>query len=423
MNQQSPPSHEQALISVTQAQQQILELVKSVTETETVALNSAINRVLAENVISKIDLPGFDNSAMDGYALSSKALKKSGPDQHQDQKITLNLAGESFAGIPYQGEVVKTNECIRIMTGALLPPGCDLIIMQEQVTRHEKTIEIGTEYQAGDNVRHKGEDVRAGTQVLDAGKLLTPADIGLLAATGQASVQVYRKPRVAFFSTGDELRSLSDTLQAGQIYDSNRYMLNAMLSRMHVEVIDLGVIADDKQAIKSTLQTTAAKVDAIITSGGVSVGEADFVKQVLDEIGQIHFWRVAMKPGKPLAIGTIADCFFFGLPGNPVSVFATFYQFVQTALFKIMGTQAPEPIRFQARCLTELKKKPGRAEFQRGKLQRNKQGELEVASTGGQGSHVLSTLSQADCFILLSAENTGIKPGEMVEVQPLFGLV
>lgn len=421
MTPQVTTSDKQNLLSVSQAQQQILDLVKAITETETINLEQALNRVLATDITSKVDLPGFDNSAMDGYALASQALEKL--EIAENNKISLQVVGESFAGKPYSGPAIQATECVRIMTGAMLPPGCDLVVMQEQAIRDENSITINAAHKAGENIRRQAEDVQAGSVILTTGKQLSAADIGLLAATGHAQLLVYRKPKVAFFSTGDELSSLDKPLQAGQIYDSNRYMLQAMIKHMGMQAIDLGVIPDNKQAIKSALQTAAEQADAIITSGGVSVGEADFVKQVLDEIGAVHFWRVAMKPGKPLAIGTIANCFFFGLPGNPVSVFATFYQFAQAALLKIMGTQARSAVTFQARSLSDLHKKPGRAEFQRGIMRRNDNGELEVSTSGGQGSHVLSSLSQADCFIILSAENAGVRAGELVEIQPLYGLI
>jgi len=407
------------LLSIKAAQQRIIDTVHAITEIELVELKQAINRVLAEPIRSNLDIPGFNNSAMDGYAFSSKDLMQTDNSEH----ITLQLVGESFAGRPYSGDKIQANECIRIMTGAMMPDHCDCVVMQEQVSVKDNKITLARCYPAGENVRYRGEDVKINDEVLKPGKLLTPADLGLLAAVGQVKVPVFRKIRVAFFSTGDELRSITETLEPGQIYDSNRYLLHAMLERMHVEINDLGVIKDDKEKIRTMLSTAAKNNDVLITSGGVSVGDADYVKQVLEEIGRIHFWRVAMKPGKPLAIGTIGTCSFFGLPGNPVSVFATFYQFAQAALYRIMGVSEYQPVQTKAKCLSELKKLPGRAEFQRGKLQRNDLGELEVVSTGGQGSHLLSTLSQADCFIMLGTESAGVKVGDLVDVQPFFGII
>jgi len=407
------------LLSITQAQQKIIDLVSPVTDTEMVPLKSALSRVLADPISSSLDIPGFDNSAMDGYAISSQCLNS----ENKNEKITLTLIGQSFAGAPYQGAEIEPSQCIRIMTGAMMPKGCDAVVMQEQVKRGGDKIVFDNCHCAGENVRYRGEDLKTGDSVLAAGKLLKPADLGLLAAVGQSEISVYRKVKIGFFSTGDELKSISETLEPGQIYDSNRYLLDGMLSRLQVKILDLGVIPDDKDIIKSTLNNAAESCDVIITSGGVSVGDADFVKQVLDEIGEIHFWRVAMKPGKPLAIGTIKQCTFFGLPGNPVSVFATFYQFALAALYRIMGADSFHPVQFKAKCLCDLKKAPGRAEFQRGKLRRNDLGELEVDSTGGQGSHLMTTLSQADCFIMLNVENAGVKAGEMVDVQPFYGLI
>ena len=405
------------LLSVESAQRKILDLVEPIHQTELLPINQALHRVLAQAVQSNLAIPSFDNSAMDGYAVSSQSFKNADP----SSVVRLTVVGESFAGAPYTGAPIASNECVRIMTGAVLPNGADAVVMQEQVERDGTEAVISGSHSSGENVRYIGEDVKVGDEILPAGKLLRAADIGLLAAVGQTEVSVYRKLNVAFFSTGDELKSIDQTLEPGQIYDSNRYLLASVLAPLQVNVNDLGVLKDDRDLIKQTLSEASKNNDVIITSGGVSVGEADFVKQVLDELGQVHFWRVAMKPGKPLAIGSLGGCTFFGLPGNPVSVFATFYQFVLAALYKLMGAKRSTPVTFNVRCVSDLKKAPGRTEFQRGILTRNEQGEWEVAASGGQGSHMLKALAGANCFILLDAENAGVKAGELVTVQPFYG--
>jgi molybdopterin molybdotransferase len=295
--------------------------------------------------------------------------------------------------------------------------------MQEHVTADDEVIEIGVGHKTGQNVRMAGEDMSVGATVLAPGKQLLPAEIGVLASLGIAEVRVTRRLRVAFFSTGDELRSLGEPLEAGQIYDSNRYTLHGMLSRLGVEILDLGVIRDDRDAIRQAFRDAAAVADVVITSGGVSVGEADFVKQTLDEMGKVDFWKIAMKPGKPLAFGKLGDAMFFGLPGNPVSVMATFYQFVQPALQKMMGMTLLPALTLKVACAVELKKEPGRLEYQRGILQSDTDGNMSVATTGRQGSHVLSSMSQSNCFIILPAECTDVHRGDLVVVQPFAGLV
>lgn len=403
------------LLSVEDAQTKIAQLLGAPCGVEQLALRSALNRILAEEIISTINVPSYDNSAMDGYAVRSADLPGSG-------ETELRLVGKSFAGQPFDGGVA-TGCCVRIMTGAMLPVGADTVIMQEQVRAEGEQVWIKTGHQAKENVRYIGEDMAVNDVVLQPGRRLTPADLGVLASLGINEVRVRRRLRVAFFSTGDELRSVGQALQAGQIYDSNRYTLFGMLSRLQVELIDLGVIPDDRAAVRQAFQDAAACADVVITSGGVSVGEADFVKQTLDELGQVDFWRIAMKPGKPLAFGTLGTAVFFGLPGNPVSVMATFYQFAQPALLQMMGATQEAPLRLQLPTLSALKKAPGRTEFQRGRLQRDGDGRLAVSTTGMQGSHVLSSMSQADCFVILAAESSGAAIGDLVEVQPFAGLI
>jgi molybdopterin molybdotransferase len=309
------------------------------------------------------------------------------------------------------------------MTGAKMPHGADTVIMQEHVERGQDHIVISHGHQSGQCVRHAGDDIRRGATVMPAGRRLTAADIGLLASLGSIEVRVVRRIRAAFVSTGDELCPAGRPLADGQIYDSNRHTLHAMLQRLDADIIDLGIIADDRAAIEQTFAMAAAQADVLITSGGVSIGEADFVKETLERLGQVGFWKIAIKPGRPLAFGHIGKCLFFGLPGNPVSAMATFYTLVQPALLRLAGVAEVRPRYLRARLLTELKKKPGRLEFQRGILSLDAQGELQVSTTGGQDSHLLSSMGKADCFIIVPLESSRLAAGETVQVQPFAGLI
>ncbi len=402
------------LLSVEQARNKLLDYVSPITEVEYLPIKAALHRILAEAVRSDIAIPPFANSAMDGYAIRHADLQ-------QGQPTVLELVGKSFAGAPYTGSV-QAGECIRIMTGAPLPEDCDTVIMQEQTRADGKRISIQACAARGQNVRLAGEDIQPGAEVLTPGKRLEAADIGVLASIGKADVGVYRRIRVAFFSTGDELCNVGSPLAFGQIYDSNRYLLQGMLTQPAIDAIDMGVIPDRREAVEQAFRDAARISDVVITSGGVSVGEADYVKHTLDKIGEVNFWKVAMKPGKPMAIGRIGDCCFLGLPGNPVSTMATFYQFALPALKKLMGEAQTRPLVVKARCTQTLNKAPGRAEFQRGVLKHNGDGEIQVTPTGMQGSHLLTSMSRANCFILLSAENAGVEAGETVDVQPFYGL-
>jgi molybdopterin molybdotransferase len=353
---------------------------------------------------------------MDGYALAGSELPQAGA-------ASLEVVGTSWAGRPYSGEVGR-GQCVRIMTGATLPDATDTVVMQEHVRLDGARVVIDAGHRAGQNVRPVGEDIRCGELALGAGTLLRPAQLGLLASLGIGVVPVLRRPRVAIFSTGDELRSIGEELELGQIYDSNRYTLHGMLSRLQVEVIDLGVVADTREATLRAFESAAGQADAIVTSGGVSVGEADYVTETLERHGQIGFWKVAMKPGKPIAFGRFGSACFFGLPGNPVSVMVTFYQLVQPALRALTGAHDPDPpILVRARCETRLRKKPGRLEFQRGVLERRADGAYTVRSSGHQGAGVLRSMSDANCFIILPLEQGDMEPGAEVDVQPFAGLV
>ena len=401
----------QKLLSVEQGRKRILAAVSAIEATEQLHLRAALGRILCEPVVARIDVPPFANSAMDGYAVRSEDCPDSGA-------VTLEIIGSAFAGAPF-AERVGAGQCVRIMTGAVLPDGADTVLMQEHVSREQGQIRCEHRaVQQGQNVRYAGEDTRRGDTVLPAGRRLGAAELGLLASVGVAEVCVTRKLRVAFFSTGDELASAGTPLVRGQIYDSNRYALFGMLSRPEIECYDLGVIPDRREAVRTAFREAAAMADMVLTTGGVSVGEADYVTETLGELGEISFWRMAMKPGKPLAFGHVGNAVFFGLPGNPVSVMATFYQFVLPAIRKMTGQQALEPLMIQARSSQNLKKAPGRMEFQRGILQRGSDGQWQVSTTGLQGSHLLSSMSRANCFILLPAEDAGATEGDLVTVQP-----
>jgi len=403
----------QKLLSVEQGRKRILAAVPVIAAAEQLHLRAALHRILCEPVVSRLDVPPFANSAMDGYAVRSQ-------DCPDSQPVVLKIVGSSFAGAPFAGQV-GTGQCVRIMTGALLPEGADAVLMQEQVSRDAEQIRFEKRIvKSGQNVRYAGEDTRCGDTVLHAGHRLGAAELGLLASVGVAEVRVTRRLRVAFFSTGDELASIGTPLGSGQIYDSNRYALFGMLSRPEIECYDLGVIPDRRDAVRTAFQEASALADLVLTSGGVSVGEADYVTETLGELGEINFWRMAMKPGKPLAFGQLGKAVFFGLPGNPVSVMATFYQFVLPAIRKMTGEHAREPLLIQARSTHTLKKAPGRMEFQRGILEPGTDGQWHVSATGVQGSHVLSSMSKANCFILLPADGAGATEGDLVTVQPFL---
>ncbi len=404
----------QPLLSFEQAQQQIFEQISPMEETESLPLKEALGRTLGAPITSPINVPAYDNSAMDGYAVQ-------GGDLPTDGEITLQVVGSSFAGTPFNG-TMQSGQSVRIMTGAKIPQGADTVIMQEKATREEETVTFASkdQHKPGENVRRAGEDMRTGETVLQPGKTLGAAELGMIASLGYGSVEVKRRIKVAFFSTGDELCAAGETLGEGQIYDSNRYTVHGMLSALGVELIDLGIIRDQRDLIEQAFLDAAAQADVVITSGGVSVGEADFVKETLDKLGQVNFWRIAMKPGKPLAFGKVNDAWFFGLPGNPVSAMVTFLQFVRPAINHLAGRERINPLRIPLRCTTSLKKRPGRLEFQRGILTQGEQGETVVTGAGHQGSHILRSMSLADCFIVLPAENGGVEAGEWVEVEPFF---
>jgi len=395
------------LLPFEQALTNMLAQVSPITETLTLPIEQALHYVLAQDIASPLNVPPHDNSAMDGYAFTIESLTAN---------KTLTLVGRSMAGAPFQGEC-KAGECIRIMTGAKMPDCCDSVEMQENVSVEGEQITFLQEKSFGSHVRKAGEDIQLNQQVLQQGHRITAVDIGVLASLGVAEVKVYRKLKVALIATGDELKLPGQALRVGDIYESNSFVLSAMLKTLHVDVIDFGIIEDDFEAIKAAFVSADEQADAVISSGGVSVGDADYTKTVLDDLGEISFWKIAMKPGKPFAFGKLANSVFFGLPGNPVSALVTFHQLALVALTKMQNAEPLKRTHLSVKCVDELRKSPGRMDFQRGILSINEQGENVVASTGSQGSGILSSLARANCFIVLPSEQGKVQAGEMVTVQ------
>lgn len=417
---------------VDKARQFIRTFVSPVIGTERLAIRDALGRVLAENIISSVNVPAHDNSAMDGYAVRFADLSADG-------EVTLKVIGTAFAGKPFIGNLsdkAGAGESVRIMTGAVIPAGCDTIIMQEHVKLEGDNVRIlaGRIHKPGQHFRHAGEDLKIGQAALPKGKRLRPSELGLIASLGIPEISVYRRLKVAFFSTGDELRPVGSLLAEGQIYDSNRYTLYGMLTRLGCDAIDMGVVRDDPVLLEKAFIEAATIADVVITSGGVSVGEADFVRDLLSRLGEVVFWKIAMKPGRPLAYGKLGKlgniahngntAHFFGLPGNPVSVMVTFYQFVREALLVLMGQDPVPPLpSLKALCTSPLKKAPGRTEFQRGILSQDANGGWSVRVTGEQGSGILRSMAEANCFIILPSAQGNVAAGTEVEVQVMEGMV
>ncbi len=410
------------LIPFEQALATLLESVKPLIHIETRPLAHCLDRILAQDVRAPINVPGYDNSAMDGYAV-----------KHDDllEHSQLQQVGESFAGRPYS-KPLKQGQCVRIMTGAPIPIGADSVVMQEDVSVLNKSNQQWIDFSSinpfkkpatnaikrGCHVRHAGEDIRAGEIVLRKGKRLAPADLGLIASLGLAQLNVYRPIRVALLSTGDELRTPGQVLDEGCIYDSNRIVVSAMLKRLGADILDLGIISDDIRALEQAFETASTQCDVVISSGGVSVGDADYTKDVLTRMGEIGFWKVAIKPGKPFAFGHINDAVFFGLPGNPVSAAVTFHQLALPAIQKMAGEKTEQSISLEVPTQHSLKKRSGRTDFQRGVLSQNTLGQWQVCDTGSQGSGMLSSMSKSNCYIKLAADSTNVDAQQWVEVIP-----
>jgi molybdopterin molybdotransferase len=403
-SQESNPS-----LSIDAALERIKTAIHPVAGSEQVVLKNALGRVLSQSVYSPINIPHDRNSDMDGYALSSN-------DINRKQAFTLSLVGTSRAGRPFEGRL-QAGQCIRIFTGAVLPAQADSVIMQEQVRADGQAVLFPANTPSRQYIREVGEDIKQGSLLCAHPKKLNAIDLGLLASAGIYELTVKRPVKIAFFSTGDELTALGQPLQSGQIYDSNRYTLSGLLADAGHSVTDMGVIADNKQLLEDSFIEAAKHHDVIITTGGASVGEADYVKEILARCGEVNFWKIAIKPGKPLAFGKIGSCYFFGLPGNPVSVIVTFQQIVAPALKQLSGAPDSKPLQLTATCTTALKKAPGRQEFQRGIFTQDHNGEFFVVSSGRQGSNMLSSISRANCYIVLPTECKGVQAGDKVRIE------
>ena len=419
-------------LSVTEARNAISTLIQDIQlqakrsdAIEKLPLKQCLGRILANDILSPINVPATDNSAMDGFAFNSKDLKT------DREQIHLRIVGTVYAG---QTSVPPTqaSECIKIMTGAMMPPDCDTVIPQEftQLSDEGLITFAKDTVRAGENRRLRGEDLQTGKPAIQQGRILKASDIGLAASLGIAELGVYQRIKVAILSSGDELCDMSEPLVPGKIYDSNRFSLHACLSRLGFEIMDCGIVRDTPEDLRHAFTSASQKADVIISSGGVSVGEADFTKQIMDELGEVGFWKIAMRPGRPMAFGSLkpispktSPTVFFGLPGNPVAVMVTFYQFVRNALLQLNGALKPEIPLVLVQSSEAIRKKSGRTEFQRGVLFRNSEGKLFVKSTGSQGAGILRSMSEANCFMILHHDQGNIAPGDWVDVEIFDGLL
>jgi molybdopterin molybdotransferase len=406
------PCSLEPMLSFEAALDRIVSALQPVAGTERVTLKQALGRVAAEPVRAPLPMPHDRSAAVDGYAFRSADLDGVRP-------VRLRVAGASWAGKPFQGRLNR-GECVRIFTGAVVPDQADSVVMQEFAAAAGDTVALPADVGLRRFVREIGEDVQQGDLLCGEGKRLSAVDLGVLASAGVYEVAVKRPVTIAFFSTGDELTGIGQALAAGRLYDSNRYLLGGLLADPCYRAADLGVVGDSRELLEAALSGVAPDHDVIITTGGASVGEADFIAEVLGRLGEIHLWKIAMKPGKPLAFGKIGKAFFFGLPGNPVAVAVTFRQMVEPALRRLAGQAPASPLRLRAICTVPLKKEPGRLEFQRGMLTQNAQGEFFVAAGEGQGSHLLGAMSRSNCYIVLPADCAGVRANEPVWVEP-FG--
>ena len=405
---------ENRALSADEARAHLLAQVAPIAGREFVPLRSALGRILAADIVAPHDVPAHDNSAMDGYAVRCDSLAGDG-------KTRLQVVGSAFAGNAFSGLVGK-GQAVRIMTGAVLPAGADTVVVQEVTRVEDGAVVVPAGQKKGQNTRRAGEDLARGAVALAAGKRVGPAELGLIASLGIVEVAVRRRLRVAFFSTGDELASIGTPLAPGQIYDSNRYTLHGLLTRLGADLIDLGVVPDVPEALEATLREAAGVADAIITTGGVSVGEADFIREILARLGEVSFWKLNIKPGRPMAFGKVGDAWLFGLPGNPVAVMVSYTQFALDALLRLSGLDPlPERPLLTVTAANAIKKQPGRREYLRGTVAAV-DGRWQVKTTGNQGSGVLRSMSEANCFVVLPEDFAGVQAGDSVEVQLFEGL-
>ena len=396
------------LMPFAEAYQRLMSSIAVKQESQLVAIEDAVGRVLKSDLFSPVNVPPHNNSAMDGYAI-----------KHTDNadKVSYENVGSSFAGAPFYGNC-ENGQCIRIMTGAKMPSCCDTVIMQEQATVDGNMVRFNKAIRPAQNVRMAGEDIAKGDVVLAKGHKIKAVDIGLLASLGVETVEVVKAVTVAVLSTGDELKLPGQVLSDGDIYESNRFALIAMLEKMHVNIIDFGIITDDKQKIRQAFVDANEQADIVISSGGVSVGEADYTKEVLEQLGEIDFWKIAMKPGKPFAFGKLSKSIFFGLPGNPVSALVTFYKLASKGIEKMQGIEDKPALWLCAELTNNIKKSPGRIDFQRAIYSYNENGQPVVSTTGSQGSGILTSIGKANCFIVLAAEDGPQQTGNKVRVEP-----
>ena len=402
-------------LSADEARDRMLAEVAPIAGHEFLPLRSALGRILAADIIAPHDVPAHDNSAMDGYAVNFASLAGTG-------ETRLAVVGTAYAGNAFSGLVGK-GQAVRIMTGGVLPAGADTVVVQEVTRVEDGVVIVPAGQRIGQNTRQAGEDLARGAVALAAGKRLGPAELGLIASLGVVEVAVKRRLRVAFFSTGDELASLGTPLAPGQIYDSNRYTLHGLLSRLGADVIDLGVVPDRPEALEATLLEAAGVADAIITTGGVSVGEADFIKEILAKVGEVKFWKLNIKPGRPMAFGKVGQAWLFGLPGNPVAVMVSYTQFAVDALLRLAGLDPlPERPLLSVLAANAIRKQPGRREYLRGTVTAL-DGRWQVKTAGNQGSGVLRSMSEANCFVVLPEDCAGVQAGDSVTIQLFEGLL
>ncbi|MEF1322696.1 bifunctional molybdopterin-guanine dinucleotide biosynthesis adaptor protein MobB/molybdopterin molybdotransferase MoeA [Vibrio owensii] len=402
-----------AFLSVVQGQEKILSLVNTVSETEACKIEDAYGRVLADHVVSPVNVPQYTNSAMDGYAIRGDDVERE----------SYQVVAEVMAGHAYD-QPLEVGQAVKIMTGAPTPINGDTVVMREQASQDGDTVTFnGASIKTGQNVRQAGEDLAIGSDVFTAGTRLASPEMGMIASLGFGEANVFRKLKVAVFSTGDEVQAPGTEQKANSIYDSNRFTIMGMLEKLGCEILDFGILEDNEQLMIEALENASAQADVVMTSGGVSVGDADYIKLALDKLGQIDFWRINMRPGRPLAFGQINDKPFFGLPGNPVAVMVSFINFVEPALRKMQGEQGWKPLKVSAIATENLRSRQGRTEFSRGIYELDETGRLTVRTTGKQGSGILRSMSEANCLIEISPAVDTVKTGESVTIIPLQGRI